>query len=221
MFFVRLVAGLALLIAAVMIGRGARAEVGEVFLGDPNAPVTIIEYASLTCPHCAAFHKETLPGLKARYIDTGKVKLSFRDFPLDENAVRASMLAHCAGPERYYRFLDVFFAQQASWAGARDPVAALKQLAKLGGMSEEAATTCLADRSIEDAILRARLEGSGEARRALHTLLHHRRQALRRQSHRRRVRRRSSTRCSTDAHASCPGGGRGGATGPRGPARCS
>jgi protein-disulfide isomerase len=160
MFFVRLVAGLALLIAAVMIGRGARAEVGEVFLGDPNAPVTIIEYASLTCPHCAAFHKETLPGLKARYIDAGKVKLSFRDFPLDENAVRASMLAHCAGPERYYRFLDVFFAQQASWSGARDPVAALKQLAKLGGMSEEAATTCLADRSIEDAILRARLEGS-------------------------------------------------------------
>ncbi len=159
MLFLRLIAGLALLIAAVLIGRGASAEVAEQVMGDPNAPVTIIEYASLTCPHCAAFHKETLPGLKERYIDTGKVKLSFRDFPLDENAKRAAMLAHCAGPERYFRFLDVFFAQQGSWAVARDPVAALKQLARLGGMSEEAANACLADKSVDDAVLRARLEG--------------------------------------------------------------
>jgi protein-disulfide isomerase len=161
MFLVRLVTGLAFLIAAVMIGRGAHAqsETAEHILGDPAAPVTIIEYASLTCPHCAAFHKETLPGLKERYIDTGKVKLNFQDFPLDENAVRAAMLTHCAGPERYYRFLDVFFAQQASWANARDPVAAIKQLAKLGGMSEEAINACLSDRSVEDTVLQARLEG--------------------------------------------------------------
>jgi protein-disulfide isomerase len=157
---VRLAAGLALVIAAVLIGRGAAAQESGPILGNPDAPVTIVEYASLTCPHCAAFHKETLPGLKERYIDTGKVKLSFRDFPLDEHAVRAAMLAHCAGPERYYRFLDVFFAQQASWAGARDPVAALSQLAKLGGMSEEAINACLKDRSIEDQVLRSRLEGA-------------------------------------------------------------
>lgn len=131
-------------------------------LGDPAAPVTVIEYASLTCPHCATFHTETMPEVKKRYIEPGKVKFEFRDFPLDELALRAAQLAQCAGPERYYRFLDVYFAQQESWARAADPIAALKQLSRLGGMSEEAADTCLADKALEDRILQGRLDGQAE-----------------------------------------------------------
>ena len=97
---------------------------GELVLGNPNAPVTVIEYASLSCHHCAEFHAGTLPKLKERYIDTGKVKLVFRDFPLEQNALRAAMIARCAGPERRERFVDVFFKQQDGWSHAKDPTAA-------------------------------------------------------------------------------------------------
>lgn len=131
----------------------------EGTIGDPAAPVTMIEYSSLTCPHCAAFHRDTLPALKERYIDTGKVRLVIRDFPLDEAALKAAVIAHCAGPERYPAFVDVFFAQQERWARAEDPVQALKQLARLGGLGEERIDACLADRVMEDAVLRMRLEG--------------------------------------------------------------
>ena len=113
----------------------------------------------MTCPHCAAFHAETLPELKARYIDTGKVRLVLRDFPLDQNALKAAMIAHCAGPERQPQFVEVFFAQQASWARADDPVQALKQLAQLGGLGPAEVDACLADKALEDAVLQARLDG--------------------------------------------------------------
>lgn len=135
------------------------AEVAEGVVGNAAAPVTMIEYSSLTCPHCAAFHNETLPGLKARFIDPGKVRLVLRDFPLDQPALKAAVIAHCAGPARYPTFVDVFFAQQASWAQSPDPVAALKQLAKLGGLGEAEADACLADKAMEDAVLQVRLQG--------------------------------------------------------------
>ena len=135
------------------------AELQESAIGAPDAPVTMIEYSSLTCPHCAAFHTDTLPGLKERYIDTGKVRLVLRDFPLDEAALRAAMIAHCAGPERHARFVDVFFAQQQNWARAKDPVQALTQLAKLGGLGEAEVKACLADQELEKAVLQARLDG--------------------------------------------------------------
>lgn len=154
-------AGLAAGIAGFGAHGGATqaAEIIEGVVGDPNAPVTMIEYSSLTCPHCAAFHEQTLPGLKERFIDTGKVRLVIRDFPLDQNALRAAVIAHCAGPERYPAFVDVFFAQQESWATAEDPVRALKQLAKLGGLGEAEIDACLADRGMEEAILQMRLAG--------------------------------------------------------------
>jgi protein-disulfide isomerase len=152
-----LLAGPALLAAGS--GRLTAAELAEGSLGDPAAPVTMIEYSSLTCPHCAAFHTDTLPGLKQRFIDAGKLRLVVRDFPLDESALKGAMIAHCAGPERYVRFMDVFFAQQQSWARAADPVAALKQLAKLGGLGEEQVDACLADKALEEAVLQTRLSG--------------------------------------------------------------
>lgn len=144
---------------SVGVGRAFAVDLGEPALGVATAPVTIIEYSSLTCPHCAAFHTQTLPELTKRYIDTGKVRLVLRDFPLDETALKASVIAHCAGPERAPKFVQVFFTQQQSWARAADPVQALTQLARLGGLGEAEIKACLADKDLENAILQARLDG--------------------------------------------------------------
>lgn len=144
------------------LSQGAAAEPQEQILGDPNAPVTIIEYASLTCPHCAYFHTEVLPELKERYIATGKVRLIYRDFPLDQMALAAAALAHCSGPDRYFSMLDVLFETQSKWAQAKDPIAALKRLGKLGGLSEQQIDACLADEELTNGILQTRLDGQNE-----------------------------------------------------------
>ena len=146
----------------LVLSESSAAEPQEQILGDPQAPVTIIEYASLTCPHCAQFHTEVLPELKERYIAPGKVRVIYRDFPLDQKALSAAALAHCAGPDRYFSFLDVLFQTQASWAQADDHIAALKRLGKLGGLSEEQMDACLADEELADGILRTRLEGQNQ-----------------------------------------------------------
>ena len=148
-----------LLVLAVAPRLALAIDLGEPAIGDANAPVTIIEYSSLTCPHCAAFHANTLPELKKRYIDTGKVRLVLRDFPLDQMALKAAVIAHCAGPQRQPQFVEVFYAQQASWARASDPEKALRQLAQLGGLGADQIDACLADKALEEAVLQARLEG--------------------------------------------------------------
>ena len=108
----------------------------DLVLGKADAPVTIIEYASMTCPHCANFHKTTYPALKTKYIDTGKVRFIFREFPLDELAVAASMLARCAGGEKSIALIDVLFASQDKWA-VREPIPVLLQIAKQAGFTEK------------------------------------------------------------------------------------
>jgi protein-disulfide isomerase len=132
-------------------------------LGKADAPVTIIEYASLTCPHCAAFDAETLPQLKKEWIDTGKAKLVFRDFPLDGLALKGAKLARCAPPERFYGFIDVLFRQQDVWARAADPQAALGRIAKLGGMSDDQFQTCMKDDAVENQILAGRMAAEKDA----------------------------------------------------------
>ena len=144
------------------LSEGAAAEPQEQILGDPDAPVTIIEYASLTCPHCAQFHNEVLPELKERYIAPGKVRLIYRDFPLDQVALAAAALAHCAGPGRYFSMLDVMFETQSNWARENDPIAALKRLGKLGGLTEEGMQACLDDEQLTDGILQTRLKGQNQ-----------------------------------------------------------
>ena len=133
----------------------------ERVLGDPNAPVTIIEYSSLTCPHCANFHSETLPDLKRKYIDTGKAKLILRDFPFDPIGARAAMVARCIEPKRYFKFVDGLFKTQASWARAneQESLQALAGIAKLSGLSEDDFNACVANEAILDGILQRRLEG--------------------------------------------------------------
>jgi protein-disulfide isomerase len=129
-------------------------------LGDPNAPITIIEYASMTCPHCAHFTDDVLPELKKKWIDTGKVKLVLRDFPLDGEAVKASMIARCAPPDRFYAFIDAFFVDQDKWVTAPNYQEALTRLAALGGMGKDQVDKCLADKQLEDRILNSRLVAS-------------------------------------------------------------
>jgi protein-disulfide isomerase len=131
-------------------------------LGNPDAPVTIVEYASLTCPHCAHFENDVLPELKKKWIDTGKVKLVLRDYPLDEPALRAAMIARCAPPDRFYAYVDTFFAAQDKWMMARDYREALARLVKLGGMSKDEFDNCLNNTKLEDRIVEGRLIASKE-----------------------------------------------------------
>lgn len=132
----------------------------DIVLGSPDAKVTIVEYASLTCPHCAKFHKETLPQLKKEFVDTGKVKFVYRDFPFDEASFRAAMVARCAGKDKFYGFIDALFQTQDTWTREADWKAALARIGKLGGMSQEQFDKCLADKSVEEPILSKRLEAA-------------------------------------------------------------
>jgi len=129
-------------------------------IGDPAAPVTIVEYASMTCPHCASFHDAVYPGLKENWIDTGKARMVFRHFPLDGLALRASALAECMEGVRFFGFLDLLFETQSNWARADDPMKALKNLAKQAGLDEAASEACLNDDAVLTKILEQRKEGS-------------------------------------------------------------
>jgi len=131
----------------------------DLVIGKADAPVTIIEYASMTCPHCATFHKSTYPALKTKYIDTGKVRFIFREFPLDELAVAASMLARCAGGEKSMALIDVLFASQDKWA-VRNPVPVLQQIAKQAGLTQKSFEDCLSDQKLHDNLLAMRERGS-------------------------------------------------------------
>src|SRR3981081_4572500 len=135
---------------------------GDRILGKADAPITIIEYASLTCPHCAHFDVDVLPKLKAKWIDTGKAKLVLRDFPLDGPALRAAMIARCAPPDRFYAFADTLFASQDKWATTKDYREALARLAKLGGMGKDEFEACLNNTTLENRIVEQRLVASQE-----------------------------------------------------------
>lgn len=132
----------------------------DYVLGSPDAPVTIVEYASLTCGHCATFHNNILPDLKKKYIDTGKAKLVFRDFPLDRDAALAAMVAECSGRDRYFATLEVLFRAQGVWSGpGKDAVGEIKKLVRIGGMSEAQVDACVSDAKLFDAILAERQVG--------------------------------------------------------------
>jgi protein-disulfide isomerase len=131
----------------------------DIWQGSADAKVTIIEYASMTCPHCAHFHEETMPVLKSKYIDTGKVRFTLREFPFDPLATAAFMLARCAGDKRD-AMIDLFFAQQKNWAFTNTPLQGLVNLAKQAGMSQETFDACLKDQKLYDNVNQVRDRGA-------------------------------------------------------------
>ncbi len=123
-------------------------------MGKPDAPVTIVEYASMTCPHCAHFQETTFPELKKRYIDTGKVRYIFREFPLDNLAAAAFMLARCSADTdsgKYFALIDTLFKQQRTWA-VEKPLPPLMAIAKQAGFTEQSFNACLANQKVLDGI---------------------------------------------------------------------
>jgi protein-disulfide isomerase len=133
---------------------------GDVWLGSPDAKCTIIEYASMTCSHCAAFHHDTWPKLKSTYIDTGKVHFTLREFPLDPLATAGFMLARCAGNDKYYAMIDLLFDKQTEWAFVQKPVEALAMLTKQAGFTQKTFEECLKNQQIRAGVeaVRARAE---------------------------------------------------------------
>lgn len=126
----------------------------DMALGDPKAPVTVIEYASMTCPHCATFTEQTFPAIKSKYIDTGKVRFIFREFPLDNLAAAVFMLARCnaeTDSNKYFAFIDIMFRQQRTWA-VEKPLEPLLTISKQAGFTQESFNACLSDQKVLDGI---------------------------------------------------------------------
>ena len=158
----------ALALAPLLAAPAARAQSaapplpGERAIGRADAPVTVIEFHSMTCGNCARFHNEIFPRIKAEFIDTGLVRFVLRDFPLDRTALDAAALVHCAGPERFEPLVALIYAQKENWAHSPDPRAALRRFGGLAGLSPEQADACWADPAFTRPILEMRVAADRE-----------------------------------------------------------
>jgi protein-disulfide isomerase len=132
----------------------------DIILGSDNAPVILIEYASLSCGHCAEFYNKVFPELKKNYIDTGKVKFILRDFPLNAPALQGSVLARCAGKEKYYDVVHTLFANQEKWAFGEKFMSDLAEYGKQHGISQEQFDACVQDKQLQEKIMAGMKEGS-------------------------------------------------------------
>lgn len=146
---------------------GQAPEIVEMVLGDPEAPVEVIEYASFTCPFCRSFHQTTLPQIKANYIDTGLVRFVSREVYFDRFGLWAGMVARCAGPDRYFGIVDLIYDQQAEWTqGAPADVAEnLRRIGRVAGLTNEQLDTCLTDAAMAQAMI-----ANHEANMAVHDI---------------------------------------------------
>jgi protein-disulfide isomerase len=154
---------LILLLTLALPSRGmalppVEAMLAERSMGSPTAPVTLVEYSSLTCPHCADFHRETLPKIKEAYIDKGVVRYVLRDFPLEPRAMAAAMVARCLPADRYFGFVSMLFSDQQTWAHGRNPTEDLKVRAQLAGLPPAEFDACLRDKDLADGIQAAAAE---------------------------------------------------------------
>ena len=132
----------------------------EFFLGNKNAKIVVIEYASMTCIHCANFHKQVYPKIKKNYIDTNKIKFIFRDFPLDKQALFASVLAKCAPKDKYFNFVKLILTNQEKWISNDDTfMNKLRNIGKLAGLNENKINSCFKDEKIVNNIIRTRSIG--------------------------------------------------------------
>ena len=136
------------------------ADKSENYLGNKDAKVTIIEYASMTCDHCGDFHKNIFPKIKEKYIDTNKVRFVFRDFPLDKQALYASILAKCAPKDKYFDFVKLIFETQKKWISTEDKfLDNLKNIGKLGGLNENKIIVCFRNEDMVEQIINSRSTG--------------------------------------------------------------
>ena len=123
-------------------------EIPDIAIGDPDAPVTVIEYASYTCPHCAAFHRDTFKPFREKYVDTGRVRFVYREVFFDRYGLWASMVARCAPEDRYFGIADLIYASQSDWARQSDGAAVAESLKRIGaqaGLSRDELDACLSD----------------------------------------------------------------------------
>lgn len=134
---------------------------GEKFLGPKDAAVTVVEFASATCPHCASFHKGTYKGLKKEFIETGKIKFVLREFPLDTLSLAAFMVARCAPEDRYFDLIDILFERQQTWIGS-DPRGELFKIAQQAGATHESFEACLKNEELAKGILGVRNHAQSE-----------------------------------------------------------
>lgn len=136
-----------------------RAAMADRVLGNMDAPVTIIEYASMTCPHCANFHNTMMSEVKRELLATGKARLIFRDYPLDQFALRAAMMARCAPEDKYFDLVEVIFRNQERWTKSENTLKSLAQLGNLAGMDDEFIAACMQNAELESAVLAGLREG--------------------------------------------------------------
>ena len=126
------------------------------YLGRLDAPIKFIEFVSMTCSHCADFHINTLPKIKKKYIDSGKLRLELRDFPLDGLALRASAMARLIDPNKYYKFVDMLFKKQEKWSRGENPINELKKLGRLAGLEKTKIDIAIDEISVLEAIFKMR-----------------------------------------------------------------
>jgi protein-disulfide isomerase len=134
----------------------------DIVIGSEDASVTVYEYSSFTCPHCASFHRNTWPEVKENYVDTGKVKFILREVYFDPYGLWASMLARCGGRDSFYAMADQFMTRQDEWARAEDVAAALQKIGRLNGLSASQMRECLTDESYAKALVARYQAGADE-----------------------------------------------------------
>jgi len=140
----------------------AESALPDMVLGKEDAPVTIVEYSSLSCPHCAHFHKDVMPALKSDYIDTGKLRYIEREFPLNQAALGGAVLARCVDPSRFFAFTDLLFSRQEDWAFKDDALQRLRLYAKQAGLTDADFEKCLDDEALQKKVLAVRERGEKE-----------------------------------------------------------
>ena len=154
----------ALTAAALALPAAAQEKaVGPMTIGAADAPVTITEYSSLTCPYCARYHEEAWPEIKEKYVDTGQLRVEFQEVYFDQPGLWASMIARCGGETAFFPYVDAFYAQQEQWARSEDVAQELMRIGRLGGLSNDALQACLADESYMRALVEQYRDTAGAA----------------------------------------------------------
>lgn len=146
-----------------MAGRVTLKEaLADKVLGKKDAPITILAFESLTCSACASFHRNTLPQLKKEYIETGKAKLVFIDFPTRPRATLAAMLARCSGNDRFFAIVEMLFGSQQTWAQSKDVMGELGRIGRFGGMTAEEFKSCMANKALFEEIKKRQMAARNE-----------------------------------------------------------